>query len=64
MQVDRWREKPFEKPDDQFDLRTFQTAPLATQYFAKIAGVIAFANGFSMDRSRAGISSPFGQANE
>jgi hypothetical protein len=58
------REKPFESPDDQFDLRTFQTASMATQYFAKISRIIAFANGFSIDRTRAGISSRFGQANE
>jgi hypothetical protein len=42
----RIAEKLFEKLDDQFDLRTFQTASTAMQCFAKIDKLISLANGF------------------
>jgi hypothetical protein len=39
----RIAEKLFEKSDDQFDLRTFQTASTAMQCFAKVGKFIALA---------------------
>jgi len=56
-------EKPFEKSDDQFDLRISQTALMAMQCFANIAKLISLANGFSTNRPGAGISSWFGRLN-
>jgi hypothetical protein len=59
----RMAEKLFEKLDDQFDLRTFQTASAAMQCFAKIGQIISLANSFSRDGPWAGINGRFGWLN-
>jgi len=59
----RIAEKLFEKSDDQFDLRTFQTASTAMQCFAKIGKFISSANGFLRGSSGAGINGRFGRLN-
>jgi hypothetical protein len=51
--------KLFEKLDDQFDLRTSQTASAAMQCFAKIGEIISLANGFLRSSSGAGINGRF-----
>jgi hypothetical protein len=59
----RIAEKLFEKSDDQFDLRTFQTASMAMQCFAKIGKFISSANGFLRDSSGVEINGRFGRLN-
>jgi hypothetical protein len=59
----RIAEKLFEKLDDQFDLRTSQTASTAMQCFAKIGKFISSANGFSRGSSVSGINGRFGRLN-
>jgi hypothetical protein len=55
----RIAEKLFEKSDDQFDLRTFQTASAAMQCFVKIGEIISLANSFSREIPWAGINGRF-----
>jgi hypothetical protein len=52
----RIAEKLFEKLDDQFDLRIFQTASTAMQCFAKIDKLFSLANGFLRSSPWAGIN--------
>jgi hypothetical protein len=59
----RIAEKLFEKLDNQFDLRTFQTASAAMQCFVKIGEIISLANNFSRERPSAGINGRFGRLN-
>jgi hypothetical protein len=56
-------EKLFEKLDDQFDLRTSQTASTAMQCLAKIGKLISLANCFSSGSSEVGINGRFGRLN-
>jgi hypothetical protein len=59
----RIAEELFEKLDDRFDLRTFQTASAAMQCLANIGRLISLANGFLRSGSRAGINGRFGLPN-
>lgn len=54
-------EKLFENLDDQFDLRTSQTASTAMQCLAKIGKLISLANCFLGSSSVAGINGRFGR---
>jgi hypothetical protein len=56
-------EELFEKLDDRFDLRTFQTASAAMQCLANIGGLISLVNGFLRSGSLAGINGRFGLPN-
>jgi hypothetical protein len=59
----RIAEELFEKLDDRFDLRTFQTASAAMQRLANIGRLISLANGFLRSGSQAGINGRFGLPN-